>query len=129
MEKKQTPLLKEAVEMYLDYLKEIGKKPGTIASYGKDFDLAIEFFGEDRKIDSISICHIGKLFKSDLVNKLKSGREKAEPTIKKTQRAVRMMFTWAKDSGMINTLPIPKNEIPGIAGKTKLAEENANETK
>ncbi len=38
MEKKQTPLLKEAVEMYLGYLKEMGKKPGAIASYGKDFD-------------------------------------------------------------------------------------------
>ena len=129
MEKKQTPLLKEAVEMYLDYLKEMGKKPGTIASYGKDFDLAIEFFGEDKTIDSIAVCNIGKLFKSDLVNKLKSGQDKAEPTIKKTKRAVRMMFTWAKDSGMIKTLPIPKNEIPGSAGKTESTEEVANETK
>ncbi len=129
MEKKQTPLLKEAVEMYLDYLKEMGKKPGTIASYGKDFDLAIEFFGEDKKIDSIAVCNVGKLFKSDLVNKLKNGKDKAEPTIKKTKRAVRMMFTWAKDSGMINTLPIPKNEIPGNTGKAKSEEEIVNEAK
>ena len=115
--------------MYLDYLKEMGKKPGTIASYGKDFDLAIEFFGEDKTIDSIAVCNIGKLFKSDLVNKLKSGQDKAEPTIKKTKRAVRMMFTWAKDSGMINTLPIPKNEIPGNTGKAESAEEVTNEAK
>ncbi len=129
MEKKQTPLLKEAVEMYLDYLKDMGKKPGTIASYGKDFDLAIEYFGEDRKLDSILLGHVGKFFKSDLVNKLKSGQNKAVPTIKKTKRAVRMMFTWAKDSGMIKTLPIPKNEIPGNTGKAEPTEEVANEAK
>ncbi len=93
MEKKQAPTIKEAVEMYLDYLKKMGKKPGTVASYGKDFDLAIEFFGEDKKIDSIAVCNVGKLFKSDLVNKLKNGRGKADPTIKKTKRAVRMFFT------------------------------------
>ncbi len=127
MEEKQTPLLKGAVEMYLEYLKERGKKPGTIASYGKDFDLAIEFFGEDRKLDSILLGHVGKFFKSDLLNKLKNGQDKAEPTIKKTKRAVRMMFAWAKDSGMIKTLPIPKNEIPGNAGKAESAEEIANE--
>ncbi len=115
--------------MYLVYLKETGKKPGTIASYGKDFDLAIEFFGEDKKIDSIAICNIGKFFKSDLMNKLKNGNDKAEPTIKKTKRAVRMMFTWARDTGMINTLPIPKNEIPGNTGKVEPAEEIANEVK
>ncbi len=129
MEKKQTPTIKEAVEMYLDYLKEMGKKPGTIASYGKDFDLAIEFFGEDKKIDSIAICNIGKFFKSDQMNKLKNGNDKAVPTIKKTKRAVRMMFTWAKDTGMINTLPIPKNEIPGNTGKAESTEDVANEAK
>ncbi len=129
MEKKQTPSLKEAVGTYLEYLKEMGKKPGTIASYGRDFDLAIEFFGEDKTIDSIAVCNIGKFFKSDLMNKLKNGNEKAEPTVKKTKRAVRMMFTWAKDSGMIKTLPIPKNEIPGSTGKIETVEEIANETK
>ncbi len=129
MEKKQAPLLKEAVEIYLDYLKEMGKKPGTITSYGKDFDLAIELFGEDKKIDSIAVCNIGKFFKSDQMNKLKNGNDKAEPTIKQTKRAVRMMFTWMKDSGMINALPIPKNEIPGNTGKVESTEEVANEAK
>ncbi|MHC4270640.1 MAG: hypothetical protein ACYSTS_19590 [Planctomycetota bacterium] len=42
MEEKHVPTLKEAVEQYLAYLTEIGKRPGTVATYGKDFDLAIK---------------------------------------------------------------------------------------
>ena len=123
MEEKQTPTLKEAVDQYLAYLTEIGKRPGTVATYGKDFELAIKHFGENRKIDSFITPNISEFFKADLVNKLPNGKDRAKPTIDKTKRAVRMMFTWAKDKGLINRLPIPKDEIPQHAKKTAVVEE------
>jgi len=109
---KQVPTLQEVVDLYLTYLAEIGKKSGTIATYGKDFELAIKHFGGEKKIDSFLAPHIATFFKSDLVNKLASGKDRAQPTILKTKRVVRMMFTWAKDKGMIDKLPIPKSEMP-----------------
>jgi len=123
----QTPTLKEAVEQYLTYLTEIGKRPGTVATYGKDFELAVKHFGEDKKIDSFLPPHIVTFFKTDLVNKLPSGRDRAQPTILKTKRAVRMMFVWCKDKGMIDKLPIPKNEMPKYAHKKVSVEEVVNE--
>jgi len=123
----QTPTLKEAVEQYLTYLTEIGKRPGTVATYGKDFELAIKHFGEDKKIDSFLPPHIVTFFKTDLVNKLSNGKDRAQPTILKTKRAVRMMFVWCKDKGMIDKLPIPKNEMPKYAQKNVSVEEIVDE--
>ena len=127
MEEKHVPTLKEAVEQYLAYLTEIGKRPGTVATYGKDFELAIKHFGEEKKIDSFLPPHIATFFKSDLVNKLPSGKERAKPTIDKTKRAVRMMFVWCKNSGMIEKLPIPKDEMPKQVRKTAVEEPTASE--
>ncbi|MHC4124712.1 MAG: hypothetical protein ACYSSI_14140, partial [Planctomycetota bacterium] len=67
--------LKEAVDQYLAYLTEIGKRPGTVATYGKDFELAIKHFGGDKKLDAFLPPHIAEFFKSDLVNKLPSGKD------------------------------------------------------
>jgi len=123
----QTPTLKEAVEQYLTYLTEIGKRPGTVATYGKDFELAIKHFGEDKKINTFLPPHIVTFFKTDLVNKLPSGKDRAQLTILKTKRAVRMMFVWCKDKGMIDKLPIPKNEMPKYAQKNVSVEEIVDE--
>jgi len=104
--------LQESVEQYLTYLTEIGKRPGTVATYGKDFELAIKHFGGDKKLDTFTVEEIAAFFETDLVNKLKSGKDRAQPTIIKTRRAIRMMFVWAQNSGFIKTLPIPASEMP-----------------
>jgi len=121
--------LQEAVNQYLDYLRDIGKRPGTVATYGKDFELAIKHFGADKKLDAFLPPHIAEFFKSDLVNKLPNGKDRAQPTILKTKRAVRMMFVWAHNSGMIDKLPIPKAEMPKHTQKKVAPEVVVEETK
>ena len=117
--------LQEAVDQYLDYLTEIGKRPGTVATYGKDFELAIEHFGGDKNLDTFTVPEVANFFKLDLVNKLPSGKDRAQPTILKTKRAVRMMFTWCLNSGMIEELPIPEEEMPKYVQKKVTANATA----
>jgi len=121
MEEKQVLTLKEAVEQYLAHLAEIGKAKGTVATYGKDFELAVKHFGGHKKMDAFLPPHIATFFKSDLVNKLPNGKDRAKPTIDKTKRAVRMLFVWAKESSMINKLPIPKDALPKVVQKKSKA--------
>ncbi len=50
--------------------------------------------------------------------KLGNGNARAERTIAKTTRVFRMMIVWAKDSGFIDKLPLPKNTPMGHSKQT-----------
>ena len=81
----------------------------------------ISFFGADRKLTSILTPHVGKFLKSDALLKLPNGKLRAEPTVKKTVRVLRMFFVWAREMGYITSLPLPKN-LP--MGKNAIEVEN-----
>ena len=101
--------LGEAMTQYLEHLKEEGKSERSLYTYGMDAKQIIEFFGPDRKLTSILTPHVGKFLKSDALLKLPSGTERAEPTVRKTVRVLRMFLLWAKDIGYIDKLPLPKD--------------------
>ncbi len=109
--------LHQAAEAYLEHLKSQGKKDRTIYTYGKDFQLIEAHFGADRKLDTILPQHVGKFFKSDDLLKLPSGKERARPTVDKTMRVMRMFLVWAKETGRINKLPLPKDTPMGHSAK------------
>jgi hypothetical protein len=67
------------------------------------------FFGADRKLAAILPPHIGKFLKSDELLRLPSGTERAKPTVEKTVRVLRMFLVWAKETGRIDKLPLPKD--------------------
>jgi len=54
-----------------------------------------------------------KFFKSDTLLKLPSGKERAKPTLDKTVRVFRMFLVWAKDTGHLAGLPLPKDTPMG----------------
>ncbi|MHB1000777.1 MAG: site-specific integrase [Armatimonadota bacterium] len=101
--------LHDAALEYLEHLKSEGKSPRTIYTYQKDIDQIESYFGADRKLTSILIPHVSKFLKSDALLKLPSGKERSEPTIKKTVRVFRMFLVWALGKGYIMNLPIPKD--------------------
>ncbi len=101
--------LHDAAEEYLEHLKAEGKNPRTLYTYRKDLDQIEAHFGKDKKLAAILIPHVSGFLKSDALLKLPSGKERAEPTVTKTIRVLRMFLVWAKDCGYITKLPLPKD--------------------
>ena len=109
--------LHEAAKAYIEHLRTQGKTERTLYTYGKDFEQIEAFFGTERKLTSILTPHVGKFFKSDALLKLPSGKERAKPTVEKTKRVLRMFLIWAKDTGRIEKLPLPKGTPMGRSVK------------
>ena len=111
----------EAAQAYLEHLRTQGKKDRTLYTYGKDFEQMEAFFGADRKLRTILPPHVGKFLKSDDLLRLPSGAERAKPTVDKTVRVLRMFLVWAKETGRLEKLPLPK-DLP--MGRNKEKENN-----
>ena len=113
--------LHEAAQAYLEHLRAQGKKERTLYTYGQDFKQMEAFFGEGRKLKTILPPHVGKFLKSDELLRLPSGGGRAKPTVEKTIRVLRMFLVWAKETGRIAKLPLPK-DLP--MGRNKEKESN-----
>ena len=119
-----TATLHAAAQGYLEHLREAGKKERTIYTYAKDLGQIEAFFGADKPLAAIRTPQVGKFLKSDALLKLASGKERAKPTVDKTVRVLRMFLVWAKESGRIASLPLPK-DTP--MGRSELAHENGDD--
>ena len=109
--------LGQALAEYLEYLRAQGKSERTIYTYSQDAKQIIEFFGADRKLSAILTPHVGKFLKSDALLRLMNGKERAEPTVRKTVRVLRMFLVWALDMGYIDKLPLPKPALSKVEGE------------
>lgn len=109
--------LHEAAKAYIEHLTTQGKTERTLYTYGKDFEQIEGFFGSERKLSAILTPHVGKFFKSDALLKLPSGRERSQPTVEKTKRVLRMFLIWARETGRIDKLPLPKDTPMGRSVK------------
>ena len=124
-----TPTLHEAAEAYLQHLRDAGKKERTIYTYAKDLGQIEAFFGADKPLAAIRTPQVGKFLKSDALLNLPSGpggiqKPRAKPTVDKTVRVLRMFLVWAKQTGRIDVLPLPK-ETP--MGRSELVLESGDE--
>ncbi|MHB1001455.1 MAG: hypothetical protein ACYC27_19625 [Armatimonadota bacterium] len=115
--------LHDALQEYLNYLKAEGKSPRTLYTYTKDTDQIESYFGADKKLTSILIPHVSKFLKSNALLKLPSGKERSEPTVKKTIRVFRMFLVWALGKGYITKLPLPKDLPLGHSRTTEVQDE------
>jgi len=109
MQKSKDITLHDAAQAFLEHLREQGKKERTLYTYGRDLLQMEAFFGADRKLAAILPPHIGKFLKSDELLRLPGGTERAKPTVEKTVRVLRMFLVWAKETGRIDKLPLPKD--------------------
>jgi len=111
----------QAAKDFIEHLRQTGKKERTLYTYSKDLDQIGAFFGKDKPITGIQSFQVGKFFKSDALLKLADGTDRAERTVAKTIRVFRMLMIWAKETGRIETLPLPKSTP---MGHSKIKEEN-----
>ncbi|MEN6521124.1 MAG: hypothetical protein ABFD46_08250 [Armatimonadota bacterium] len=118
--------LQDALQEYLDHLKDQGKSESTLYTYNKDAEQIVSFFGADKKLTSILIPHVSGFLKSDALLKLPSGKDRSEPTVRKTIRVFRMFLVWALEQGYITNLPLPKEMPMGRSSTTRSEADDAD---
>ena len=96
-------------EVFLRHLEK-NKSRGTVFSYSVDLGIAREYFGDGRDVRSIVVGEVADFNASKGVMKKANGKAKAEPTILKTRRVLRMLLEFAAETGLIETAPIPARE-------------------
>jgi hypothetical protein len=89
---------------WLASLKAAGHTPSTISSYGNDLAIAYEHFGEGQAAE-ITEKQVAAFNASAGVIKTKHGKSKAQPTILKTRRALRLALVWAAGQKIIKAAP------------------------
>lgn len=113
--------LKQASEAYLKSLEAAGKKPATIYTYTKDCEVFLGYLGETTKLSSLTPARIGKFMKSDSLLK-QNGKLRAERTVAKTVRVLRMFLVWCEETKRVKKLPLPTDFPMGYSGKADAAE-------
>lgn len=104
----QAITLREATQQYLEHLKNWGKSPRTLYTYGKDLEQIRAFFGSEKSIQQITLPFIGRFLKSPELLNLPNGEPRANQTVQKTIRVLRQFLTWCYHQGMIDSLSLPK---------------------
>jgi hypothetical protein len=100
-------------EKYLEHMEADGKSVGTCFSYTMELKSAISELGADTIASEITPKLIEKFNNCDRVMRLKSGKPKAQPSIDKSRRVIRLALTWAAQSGLIPSAPYPsKGDAP-----------------
>ena len=105
--------LHNAALAYLQHLRISGKKERTLYTYSKDLEQVETYFGRDRDLHTILPAEVGKFYTSDALLKSSNGKIRADETVKKTKRVLRMFLVWAKEKGLIDELPLPKGTPMG----------------
>jgi hypothetical protein len=92
---------------WLGSLRAAGHTPSTISSYGNDLEIAYEHLGADTAAGTLTEKQIAGFNASKGVTKKANGKPKAQPTILKTRRALRLALTWAAETKLIAKAPYP----------------------
>lgn len=101
------PTLGELADAYLNHLEKVGKSPATVFSYRMDLVIARTNLGDETPAGSLTQEQVAEFFASDAVTKKKSGANKTDVTIKKTQRVLRQALVWAAEQKLIDSAPLP----------------------
>ncbi len=120
--------LQGALREYLGHLNAEGKSERTLYTYNKDAQQIEAYFGPEKKLSAILIPHVAGFLKSDALLKLPSGKERSEPTIKKTVRVFRMFLVWTLGKGYITKLPFPKDMPMGHSTTNTMEVPDASST-
>jgi len=97
-----------ALSQYLDHLKDLGKSKMTLYTYGKDAEQINAFFG-DKDLQELTKPWIGRFLKSDELNKLNNGKNRAPMTVNKTIGFFKRFVGWSMDQGWLLESPLPKD--------------------
>ncbi len=116
---KPTWTLTQVAIAFLESLRTAHKSESTINAYSADLDLAVEVLGAETPIAAITPADVERFNASQQVTTTKSGRAKAQPTIDRSRRVLRLALTFAEQQGAIEAVPI---EAKPRAEKTHLSQ-------
>ena len=109
-QKTQTTLepitLGELANKYREHLEAQGKSAGTVFSYGMELKTAMAELGADTIVSTLTRERIAAFNESPRVTRLKSGKPKAEPSVLKTRRVLRLALGYAEQAGLIERSPV-----------------------
>jgi hypothetical protein len=118
-----TLTLAKLSEMYLEHMEQDGKSVGTCFSYTMEMRSAIAEIGGETLVAEITPHLIERFNGCDRVMRLKSGKPKAQPSIDKTRRVIRLALTWAAQNGLIVSAPYAaKGEAAAESTETPVAD-------
>jgi hypothetical protein len=97
--------LAELAEKYQASLVAEQRSDATISAYRSDLAIAQRVLGAEVAIDSITPQDVQRFNDSDDVLLSRSGAPKAQPTIERTRRVLRLALDYAEAEGWIVTTP------------------------
>jgi hypothetical protein len=100
--------LADVASGYLAHMESEGKSDGTISSYRMELKTAATELGEDTPIADITPEKVHAFFTCKRVTKLRSGKNKAKPSVDKTRRVLRLALVWAEERGIVAKAPLPE---------------------
>jgi hypothetical protein len=101
--------LEQVCEGYLAHMETAGKSPGTIFSYKLEIITALDELGAKTLMSELTAERVLQFMVSDRVTRTKTGVEKAQPTVAKTRRVLRLALTWAEEAKLIEKAPLPED--------------------
>jgi hypothetical protein len=118
-------------EVYLASLAERGQSEGTIFSYRMELKTAQAELGAETKVSELTYEQVAAFNVCKRVMKLKSGKPKAEPSILKSRRTLRLALAFGEQSGLIAKSPVDvrKDAKPGGARAEPTDASSANAPK
>lgn len=114
--------LTECAVSYLERLRTERKSESTIGAYSADLDLAVEVLGGETDIAKIDLDAVHRFNESTQVTTTKSGRPKADPTIQRSRRVLRLALQHAEREGVIEAAPIEPKKRAAKAEDAPTAE-------
>jgi hypothetical protein len=113
--------LADVADGYLAHLEDAEKSPGTVFSYRMDLKAALDHFGADTLVSTLTPAKVSAFFASDGVTKKRNGKKKSSITVAKTQRVFRLAMDWAAEKGLIGSSPVPVEARPHGKAKAEAA--------
>jgi hypothetical protein len=92
---------------WIEAIRANGASVSTVSSYSNDLEVAYGFLDGDAPAGGITEKQIASFDKCKAVLTKKNGKPKAQPTILKTRRALRLALTWAAEAKLIKSAPYP----------------------
>src|SRR5690606_915029 len=87
---------------------EKGLRPGTLRTYSDDLKQIRAYFGDHKKLQNIDSQQATLFLESDELLLLQQGGHRAQRTIDKTVRVLRMFLFWAHENGLITEVTWPE---------------------
>jgi len=90
---------------WIESIRSAGHSVSTVSSYGNDLEVAYEYLDGSAPAAGITEKQIAAFNISKRVMKKANGKPKAQPTILKVRRALRLALTWAAQKKLIAKAP------------------------